>query len=184
MFDYPIQIQPPISSASSTAAVCSTPNFEELIRLYYQPLMQFAFSMTRCEADASDLTQQTFYIWACKGTQLKNQARAKSWLFTTLHRLFLETRRKALRFPHFNLETVDFEIPEVVPENDRSDAAQLLKALAKLDEVYQKAVLLYYLEDRPYKEIALLLGVPIGTVKSRISRGLGQLQAHLESSAD
>ena len=55
---------------------------------YYRPLYQFAFTLTRDEADACDLTQQTFYIWARKGHQLRDQSKVKTWLFTTLHREF------------------------------------------------------------------------------------------------
>jgi RNA polymerase sigma-70 factor (ECF subfamily) len=48
-----------------------------------------------------------------------------------------------------------------------------------VDEVYQAPVALFYLEDCSYKDIAEILDVPMGTVKSRISRGIGQLQALL-----
>ncbi len=48
------------------------PEFEKLVKLYYQDLYRFGFSLTRSEADACDLTQQTFYIWANKGHQLKD----------------------------------------------------------------------------------------------------------------
>jgi RNA polymerase sigma-70 factor (ECF subfamily) len=51
-----------------------------------------------------------------------------------------------------------------------------LSALAKVDEVYQAAVALYYLENCSYREIAAVLGVPVGTIKSRIARGITQLR--------
>jgi RNA polymerase sigma-70 factor (ECF subfamily) len=57
--------------------------------VYYEPLYQFAFSLARDEADACDLTQQTFCIWAAKGHQLRDASKVKTWLFTTLHREFL-----------------------------------------------------------------------------------------------
>ncbi len=69
-------------------------NFERVVAHYYEPLYQFAFSLTRAEADACDLTQQTFYVWATKGHQLRDPAKVKTWLFTTLHRQFLESRRR------------------------------------------------------------------------------------------
>ena len=64
-------------------------NFEGIVAQFYEPLYQFAFSLTRAEADACDLTQQTFYVWATKGHQLRDQTKVKTWLFTTLHRAFL-----------------------------------------------------------------------------------------------
>jgi RNA polymerase sigma-70 factor (ECF subfamily) len=60
--------------------------FELLVSQFYEPLYRFAFSLTGTEADACDLTQQTFYIWATKGHQLRDRSKVKSWLFTTLHR--------------------------------------------------------------------------------------------------
>jgi RNA polymerase sigma-70 factor (ECF subfamily) len=58
----------------------------------------------------------------------------------------------------------------------RLDAAQMLETLARVDEIYQAPVALFYLQDCSYLEIAAILGVPLGTVKSRLARGLGQLQ--------
>ena len=57
-----------------------------------------------------------------------------------------------------------------------ADCSHVLTALARVDEVYQAAVALFYLEDYSYKEIAAILELPVGTVKSRISRGIAQLR--------
>jgi RNA polymerase sigma-70 factor, ECF subfamily len=159
------------------------PSFESVVAEYYQPLYKFAFSLTRTEADACDLTQQTFYIWATKGHQLRDSTKTKTWLFTTLHRVFLQRRRKELRFPHQELTESDAGLPFVDPVSaDGLDSAQVLEALGRLEEHYQAAVALFYLEDCSYKEIAEVLAVPIGTVKSRLTRGLGQLKEMLSNS--
>jgi RNA polymerase sigma-70 factor, ECF subfamily len=151
--------------------------FESLVTRFYEPLYQFAFSLTHAEADACDLTQQTFYIWAKKGHQLREASKVKTWLFTTLHRQFLESRRHVTRFPHHELEAVTRELPAVWPVPvSKLDTARVLAALASVDEVYRAPVALFYLEDHAYKEIAEILGVPLGTVKSRIARGLAQMQ--------
>src|SRR5258706_9212478 len=152
--------------------------FGELVAQHYAPLYKFAFSLTRAEADASDLTQQTFYLWATKGHQLREGSKAKTWLFTTLHRIFLQARRRQTRFPQRGLDEVAPEdLPAASPPpGDRLDSAQVLRALAQVDEVYQGAVALFYLEDCSYKEIAEILEVAEGTVKSRISRGITQLR--------
>ena len=151
--------------------------FESLVARYYAPLYQFAFSLTRAEAEACDLTQQTFTVWATKGHQLRDASKVKTWLFTTLHREFLESRRRQTRFPHFELEAAEAELPAVAPAAvNRLDAAQVLDSLAQVDEVYQAPVALFYLQDHSYNEIAEILDVPLGTVKSRLARGIGQLQ--------
>src|ERR1035438_7232615 len=124
--------------------------FEILVARFYAPLYQFAFSLTRSEADACDLTQQTITIWATKGTQLRDISKVKTWLFTTLHRAFLQIHRKQARFPHFDLSEVEAELPESLPARGcELDSAQVLAALAKVDEVYQAPVALFYLEDCP-----------------------------------
>lgn len=153
------------------------PEFETVVASYYEPLYRFAMSLTRSEADACDLAQQTFYMWATKGHQLREASKVKSWLFTTLYRAFLESRRTLTRFPHFELSEADSDLPVIQPEAARQlDAAQALEALEHMDGVYRAPVALFYLEDCSYQEIADILEVPIGTVKSRMARGLAQLR--------
>jgi RNA polymerase sigma-70 factor (ECF subfamily) len=151
-------------------------DFDSLVAQFYEPLYQFAFSLTREEAGACDLTQQTFCVWATKGHQLRDSSKVKTWLFTTLHREFLGARRRQNRFPHVDLDGAEDELPVVSPAAvSRLDTAQMLAALSRLDEIYQAPVALFYLQDYSYNEIAEILGVPLGTVKSRLTRGLGRL---------
>jgi RNA polymerase sigma-70 factor (ECF subfamily) len=160
----------------------SGPDFESVVAQYYQALYQFAFGLTRTESDACDLTQQTFYIWATKGHQLRDVTKLKTWLFTTLHRAFLESRRRQTRFPHQEFDEMSPDSPVLTPERASAlDTAQVLEALGRLDPVYQAPVALYYLEDCSYNEIAEVLEIPIGTVKSRMSRGIARLQQILGS---
>jgi DNA-directed RNA polymerase specialized sigma24 family protein len=77
----------------------STMDFQQLVDRQYAPLFRFALSSTRSEAEAADLTQQTFFLWASKGDQLRDRSKAKSWLFTTCYREFLHRRRHEMRFP-------------------------------------------------------------------------------------
>jgi RNA polymerase sigma-70 factor (ECF subfamily) len=158
--------------------------FESLVTLYYESLYRFALSLTHSEADACDLTQQTFYAWGTKGSQLRDPSKVKTWLFTTLHRAFLQIRRKQTRFPHYELSEVAPELPCTSPSRtNQSDQDCVVGALAEMDPIYRAPVALFYLEDYPYKEIARVLAVPMGTVKSRIARGIAQLQKLLENTA-
>jgi len=171
-----IQIHP--SANAATAA-----DLEDLVAAHYEALYRFAFSLTHSEADACDLTQQTFHIWATKGCQLRDVTKVKTWLFTTLHRLFLQIRRRETRFHHCELTQSESELPTVSPASvDHLDSVTVLEALAQVDEAFQAPVALYYLEDCPYKEIARILDVPMGTVKSRIARGIAQLSKLLTRS--
>jgi RNA polymerase sigma-70 factor (ECF subfamily) len=151
-------------------------DFDSLVARYYEPLYQFAFSLTRDEADACDLVQESFCIWANKGHQLRDASKVKTWLFTTLHREFLAARRKHSRFPEVDLDQVAEELPAVAPPTvNRLDTTQVMTALSRLEEIYQAPVALFYLQDCSYNEIAAILDVPLGTVKSRLVRGLGRL---------
>jgi RNA polymerase sigma-70 factor (ECF subfamily) len=152
-------------------------DFEQIVSQHYEPLFRFALSLTRSEADAADLTQQTFYIWAAKGHQLRDCSKVKSWLFTTLHREFLQIRKRSVRFPHIELSDANEELPTVSVDICNSlDSGQLLEFLGQVQEPYLAALSLFYLEDYSYKDIADILEIPIGTVRSRISRGIAQLQ--------
>jgi len=160
----------------------SADRFESIVDDHYEPLYRFAMSLTRSESDAGDLTQHTFYVWATKGHQLRDISKVKTWLFTILHRTFLEGRRRQTRFSHCELSESENELIEAAPEIvSELDHFQMLGALAQVDEGYRAAVALFYLEDSSYKDIAEILQIPIGTVKSRISRGLGQLREILLS---
>jgi len=151
-------------------------DFESLVAAYYEPLYGFAFSLTRDEADSCDLVQQTFCIWANKGHQLRDTSKVKTWLFTTLYREFLAARRKQTRFPHVEIEFAAAELPTVAPATvNRLDSVQVFAALGQLDEIYQAPVALFYLQDFSYNEIAEALDIPLGTVKSRLTRGLARL---------
>ncbi len=152
-------------------------DFQSLVDLHYGPLYRFAMSLTRIESDACDLVQQTFLTWAAKGHQLRDSAKVKSWLYTTLHRAFLESRRRVTRFPHLEISEAEPELPSVEPDMvSRLDAQDVLQLLSRVDEQFQAPVALFYLEDYSYNEIAAILGIPLGTVKSRIARGLAQLK--------
>jgi RNA polymerase sigma-70 factor, ECF subfamily len=152
-------------------------DFQTLVDQFYGPLYRFAMSLTRAESDACDLVQQTFLTWATKGHQLHDPSKVKSWLFTTLHRAFLESRRRLDRFPHLEITEAGAELPSVEPDLvNRLDAQEVVQLLGRVDEQFQAAVALFYLEDYSYHEIAGILDVPLGTVKSRIARGLAQLK--------
>ncbi len=152
-------------------------DFAQIVTQYYEPLYRFAFSLTRAEADAEDLTQQTFYIWAAKGHQLRDCSKVKSWLFMTLRREFLKFRRICSRFEYSEPSDEEQDIADNSKELVNSlDGAQLIELLQQVKQPYRSAVSLFYMEDLSYKEMAGILDVPMGTVQSRISRGIGQLQ--------
>ena len=155
--------------------------FTQLVDAHYAALYRFALSLARNAADAGDLVQQTFFIWATKGQSLREEAKAKTWLFTTLYREFLRGKRREARATSIeDLPPGEQEIAtEDVDRARRLDAATVMTALQSVDEIFRAPLTLFYLEDMAYQEIAEALEVPIGTVMSRLSRGKAQVRAAL-----
>jgi len=155
--------------------------FEEVVNAHYQPLYRFAFSLAAHEAEARDLTQETFAQLGRKGDQIQDRSKIKSWLFTTLYRAFVDSHRSRMRHPHVEVEGAEDELPVTLPKaGERLDAALALQALKQVPEVYRAPLTLFYLEQHSYLEIAEILGVPPGTVMSRISRGRALLRQLME----
>ena len=169
-----------ISGPAVNGDTAVNPEFDNVVNLYYRDLYRFSFSLTRNEADAFDLTQQTFYIWANKGYQVKNLANVKGWLFTTLNREFLQIRRRQSRFSDEPISETTPDFPSISADVvNRIDAHTMLEALGEIDEAFRAPLVLYYMEDLSYREIANVLALPLGTVQSRIARAKIQLLRRL-----
>ncbi len=152
-------------------------NLDSLVERFYRSLYHFALSLSRSETVAADLTQETYYIWAAKGHQLRDPSKLKSWMFTTLHREFLRRKAHSDRFQHYETSQVESELPVIASTvvNDL-DSVVVMQALQRVDENYRIPLAMFYLENFSYKEIAESLEVPVGTVMSRLARGKGQLR--------
>ncbi len=157
--------------------------FTELVDAHYQALFRFGVSLTGNVDRASDLVQETFCIWAAKGSQLRDRSKAKTWLFTTLHREFLSQRRRAARFSDEPLDEASTEAL-VAPQEDavrQMDGQRAMELLGALEETYRTPLALFYLQQHSYKEIAEILDIPIGTVMSRLSRGKEMLRRRMSA---
>lgn len=151
--------------------------FEDLVENHYKGLYRFGYSLSKNAEIASDLTQQTFLIWAEKGHQLKDRSKAKTWLFTTLYREYLALSKKSKRFVDEDTSELEYMLPPVEENNQRAmDAQHSVDILNQLDEIFKAPLTLFYLQQHSYKEIADILEIPIGTVMSRISRGKSLLK--------
>jgi len=146
--------------------------FEALVDEHYEKLYRFAYSLGGDPDLASDLTQQTFYVYARKRSQIRDPRRTKAWLFTILHREFIALKRKSSRHPQFEIQMMEHELPTIEPEGVvKLDAQILMATLQRLDERFREVLVLYHIDDLAYREIAEILKLPIGTVMSRLARG-------------
>jgi RNA polymerase sigma-70 factor, ECF subfamily len=146
---------------------------------YVDSLYGTALRLTRRPADAEDLVQETYLKAFRASAQFERGTNLKAWLFTILHNTFRNMRRHDVRSPvDVDSETVEHaadlvaqdQTPEQLLTRETLDA-DLQAALDALPEAFRQAVWLRDVEEFSYAEIARIVGVPIGTVMSRISRG-------------
>ena len=151
---------------------------EELVTQYAQMVFRYAYRLSGSMVDAEDLTQETFLLAAKSIHQLENPARAQGWLLAITRNAFLRQRRL---HPVVLLEDAAATPVESSMESDTADEEMLQIAVQSLPEEQRVMVLMFYFEDMSYKEIAQQLGVPIGTVMSRLSRAKAALRKKLDT---
>ena len=146
-------------------------DYEQAVNSFYEGLYRFAFSLAGNADDACELTQETFARLVAKGGQLRDRSKVKSWLFTTLYRIYLGWKRRETRHPHLEIASVEEELPPVTPDMvDKLENEALLQSLLELDERHRVPLTLHYFENHSYSEISELLDVPVGTIMSRLTR--------------
>lgn len=156
--------------------------FQEIVDAYYKNLYRFALSLSKSPDRAWDLTQETFLIWARKGSSIRSDKATKSWLYTTLYREYLKQAKRGARLVALEDHSMDYEkLTDTEAELPNFDAENVMELLMELKIEYRQAVTLYYLESYSYKEISRILGVPIGTVMSRLARGKDVLRRKLRN---
>lgn len=185
--EFEIDQEPASQSAESRMA--SAPDFKQLIDDHYQGLFRFAHSMCRREGLAEDLVQQTFLQWARKGHTLRDTDKVKTWLYTTIYREWLSIARKEKKHEHVEFEPDLHGCTEDLHEEKVStiDSATLHRALDSMEEHYRAPLVLFYLRELSYRDIAETLGLPVGTVMSRLSRAktsLRRILLHTAGSLD
>ena len=98
--------------------------------------------------------QQTFYCWAANGQELRNPSRAKSWLFTTLYREFIKARHHESLFAQVDLSDVPEGNTDVDLIPEEVDSAAVREILFSFEEIYRAPLVLFYLNQLSYREIA------------------------------
>ena len=160
--------------------------FEELAMPLFRPLYNFAQWLTHDRSEAEDLVQET-YMRALKGfASFQAGTNFRAWIFRILRNTFLTSRSGLKSAPHLSVEEEGEEA--VLPAVQQTPETLLLSsgtqqriqaALEKLPLIYREVILLCDVEEMKYQEIAELVGIPLGTVMSRIARARKLLRGML-----
>ncbi|MEX2112098.1 MAG: sigma-70 family RNA polymerase sigma factor [Pirellulales bacterium] len=155
----------------------------QLVAEHHASLYRYAYRLAGTAADAEDLTQQVFLIAQQKLDQLRDADCVRGWLFTVLRNCYLKNRRR--RTP-ISAATAELDINTVAEEvvEREIDGERLQAAIDTLEDEFKTTLLLFYFEHRSYREIAAALGIPIGTVMSRLARAKARLRGQLCDAAE
>lgn len=174
-------------------------NFLEEAIPHMDAVYRFALRLAGTPDGAEDLVQDTYFRAYRAWDQYTPGTRCKSWLFTICRNVFLRQRERRQRHDEILLEsarddasTLSREAPVFAASKDSDPEGdffksivddEILSAIEELPDEYRMAVVLSDLEDLTYNEIAEVMEVPVGTVKSRLFRGRRQLQKRLHGYA-
>jgi RNA polymerase sigma-70 factor, ECF subfamily len=150
--------------------------FQRLLDLYSSKVLRMAVVLLKDESRAEEVTQDIFLkIWRTL-PDFDGRAAISTWLYTIarntcLSALRSESYRKTMPLDHFSEPTVSNTAPRDIA---------LGQGLSKLSEVQREVIMLFYFEDRSVEEVAQMLDLPIGTVKSHLHRARRALSEMLE----
>ena len=167
--------------------------FSELVGRYEKKAFNFTYRMLKDAHTAEDVTQEAFLRVFRKIETLKENSSFSTWFYTILNNICLDYLRKKSRYPDtvsIGQKSADDEEYELQIEDnsigpheslEKKEAMALLeKALDKLSDEHRAIIILRDIEGRDYEEIAKILSISLGTVKSRLSRARLALRKFLE----
>jgi RNA polymerase sigma-70 factor (ECF subfamily) len=158
--------------------------FHRMVEQHIPRLRRYAWALVRDGARADDLVQDTLVRAIAKEHLWQPGTNLAGWLFTLMHHQNVNTVRRALR----EGTTVDVErCLELAATTDPEASCKLReldRALASLPDQQRQVLLLVGLEGLPYEDAASILGIPVGTVRSRLSRARDSLRRLMDRSED
>jgi len=181
-------------TSNATPAPTPTPvdekraSFEREALVHLDALYRVALRLTANPSDADDLVQETMLKAFRAWDQYEKGTNAKGWLITILRHAFINEYRRRTRHPeNVDLDTIEpFAVFGEIQDDDPQGAFfdkivddEVLKAIDQLPETFRETLVLSDVEGMSYQEIAKILEIPVGTVKSRLFRARQALQGKL-----
>lgn len=162
------------------------PNRTALIEEHIPGLRRFARALLRGDREAADdLVQDTLERALSHWNLRRNQGNLRAWLYAILYNRFLSDQHRVRRRGPHDALTEKTELPGIDGgQHSALEHRDLLRAFAALPEEQRAVLLLVVVEDLSYQEAARVLGVPIGTVMSRLSRGRERLRRAIHGELD
>ena len=176
-------------TAPTATLAAGAPTFHQLLESAWSGALRWASRLTGNLADAEDLRQDAA-LRALKGFRTFRQgSNFKAWFNRIILNCHRDTVRRYSRRPPTITIVEELLDPELLARKglgpdeaafDRMRFEELRRALARLPDAFRRAAVLFYLEDFPYRDIARILGCPVGTIRSRLSRARSLLRQDLE----
>ena len=152
----------------------------DLIASYGNRLLRSAYLMCGRSSNAQDIVQETFCRALAALPAFRGEAGVYTWLFTIMRNVYLQHRRHERRFLHFLAQQPHVRYAELDPAEHcerQSAQTQLLATLQKLPVKQREIIILRFVNDLKIADIARILSLPEGTVKSRLFNASNRLQA-------
>lgn len=143
-------------------------------------LRRYAWSLTGSKADADDLVQDCVEKAILGWGSLRNEDRLRQWMFSILHNQFLNDLRRRRNRQADRHDPLDMDIPDLRTQADQVYLRQVLRAVGRLEPDRRAVLTLVAVEGFSYEAVAGILGIPIGTVMSRLSRARADLRTLLD----
>jgi len=152
---------------------------DESLLTWVPRLRRYARALAGNRDDADDLVQDTLERAWARAALWRGVTDMRGWLFSIMHNLHVD----GVRRPRLATQAIDDDTPELATAPTQGERLAVLDLQAALDQLpveQKEIVLLVALEDMAYADIAKTLGIPIGTVMSRLSRGRERLRALMD----
>jgi len=195
MADQGVWISQEVAYSREDASPAPATSFEDLFGAVVGPAYGYALRLTRNRPDAEDLVQETALLAFRGFGSFIPGSNFKAWFFSILVRAFYGRHRQAQRRPstvsfddlpdlHLYSQSATAGLPTTGPDPaaeliDKLGTERVVQALDALPAEYRMVSALYFIQDFSYQEIAEVLAIPVGTVRSRLHRGRKMLQRAL-----